>query len=421
MRHSGRLTGCGITAFGADASRYAENVHATMRSNITPTEIPAVYMRGGTSKGLFFHEHDLPAAREERDALLMRAMGTPDRLQIDGMGGSTSSTSKVMIIGRPDTDGVVPYWFGQVGVSEALVDWRGNCGNLTFAVAPFVVNEGVVSVDTGATLATVRLRNMNTGVRIDVDLEVAGGRASLQGEASLAGVPGTSGAITTQYLSPAGGVLGSLLPLGDPVTSLEVHGVHVDVPTVTSSIPIVGHGALASPESQPLHLPVTLVDATNPYLFVAREVIPGAMRPSAELRDDAEFLEMVETIRATAAVACGVATTVEDARREAPVTPRLVLVSEGIDDSDIHAVTVSMQQVHRGIPMTGAMCLAAARAVPGSVVADIAGPSVDGVTLIRQPLGLTRVTATVDASTQLASVGITGTARTLMRGAVNAS
>lgn len=353
-------------------------------------------MRGGTSKGLFVRERDLPPAGPERDDLLLRLMGTPDPLQIDGMGGSTSSTSKVMVIGEPEPGGVVPYSFAQIGIGDAVVDWRGNCGNLTFAVAAFVVDEGIITADPTAHTVTVSLRNENTGVRIDAEVEVHNGRTATHGTTEIAGVPGTSGAITTKYLAPAGAALGALLPLGAAVTSLEVDslGGADAVPVITSGIPIVGHGLLTVREQPRGRLvEVSLVDATNPYLFIARDAVPGADRPASELRADREFLEAVERIRASAAVACGTASSPDAARIEAPVTPRIVLVSPGTDGADIDAVTVSMQQVHRGIPMTGAMCLAAARAVPGTIVERIAGVAPDGVTVIRQPLGLTRVTA----------------------------
>lgn len=332
------------------------------------TGIPAVLMRGGTSKGLILRERDLPHAGPERDSLLMRFMGTPDALQRDGLGGSTSSTSKVMVLGDEGPDGVVPYRFAQVGVAEAVVDWRGNCGNLTFAVAQYAMRERGVGA--------VRLLNLNTGVRVD---------ASTDGDSQL----------TTRYLDPCGSVTGKLLPLGEPLTELQCCGAGAA-------------GVRAS-----------LVDATNPYLFLARDEVAGALRPVEELRHDREFLERIEQIRAEACVGMGVVQRVEDARLLAPVTPRVVLVSRGTDGADIDAVTVSMQQVHRGIPMTAAMCLAAAREIAGTVVHDLAGPAPDGVTQVSHPLGATRVVSTVDAMRPdlgVVSVGITGTARTLMSG-----
>lgn len=342
----------------------------------TAAGIPAVFMRGGTSKGVFFHERDLPAAGAERDDVLLRVMGTPDPLQIDGLGGTTSSTSKVMVVGEPDDAGTVPYSFAQVGIGDAVVDWRGNCGNLTFAVARFAVEEGLAGLQH-------TLLNTNTGVRITADLSSAE-------PVAMPGVPGVAPAVTTSYLDPAGAALGSLLPLGSATTVLDVPGVG--------------------------RMTVSLVDATNPYLFVSLDAVRGAERDEAELRADAGFLELVERIRATAAVAAGAAPSLDVARRVASVTPRIVLVSPGDGESDVAALTISMQQVHRGIPMTAAMCLAAARATAGTVVADLAGVST-GETRVRHPLGISRVRAeTRDGS--IYSVGLTGTARTLMRGIV---
>lgn len=369
----------------------------------------ARYMRGGTSKGLIMHERDLPTAGPERDGVLRRMMGTPDPLQVDGMGGAVSSTSKVMIVGQPDADGVVPYAFAQVGIADAVVDWRGNCGNLSFAVAAFAVDEGLSPVEEGATTTTVRLRNTNTGVWIDADVSVAHGSAARVGDTVVAGVPGTAAPIVTRYRNAGGAVTGALLTFGAPQTEL----------TVT-----IG--------GRELRVSVSLVDATNPYLFVAREAIPGADRPDAELRDDVAFLDAIERLRAEAAVRLGAAGTPESASVEAPVTPRVVLVAAadtGVS-ADIATLTVSMQRVHRGIPMSAAMCLAAARGVAGSVVHEIAGDAPeDGATVISHPLGSVRVVAEFardqraehDGSTaaaSLISVGVTGTARTLMRGTV---
>lgn len=338
--------------------------------------IPALFMRGGTSKGVFFRERDLPPAGPERDRMLLSVMGTPDPLQIDGLGGTTSSTSKVMVIGDPGSDGVVPYTFAQIGIDKPVVDWRGNCGNLTFAVARFVVEEGIAT-------SPVSLLNTNTGIRIDAD--VAASRSDL---IEIAGVPGQAPPITTRYLEPAGAALGSFLPLEHATTDLDVPGV----------------GRVA----------VSLVDATNPYLFLRLDDLP---RASDGVRNDPAFLNLVEHIRATIAVRVGVASSVERARTEASVTPRVILLERDEGDADVTALTVSMQQVHRGIPMTGAMCLAAARAVPGTIVTDLIGASESGITVIRHPLGLTRVTAST-RNGAVTAVGIAGTARTLMRGLV---
>ena len=172
--------------------------------------INAVYLRGGTSKGVFFHARDLPAAGPERDAVLLRVMGSPDPLQIDGMGGTYSSTSKVVVVDEPD-DGVVTYWFGQVDITTPHIDWHGNCGNLTTAVGPFAIEEGLVPAREPVT--TVPLLNGNTGTRIQAEVPVADGTFQVTGEHVVDGVPGTGSAVVTRYLEPAGTTTGQLLPL----------------------------------------------------------------------------------------------------------------------------------------------------------------------------------------------------------------
>ncbi|WP_217136342.1 PrpF domain-containing protein [Leucobacter chinensis] len=364
--------------------------------------VAAVFMRGGTSKGLIVHERDLPPAGDERDALLMRLMGTPDPLQIDGMGGAASSTSKVMVVSAAGQDGVIEYSFGQVGIAQPVVDWRGNCGNLSFAVAAFAVDSGLSPVDDGATETTVRLRNTNTGVRIDAEVAVRRARAARDGDTVIAGVPGTAAPITMRYLEPGGAVTGALLPLVSAQTMFTV---------ATSSGELRVRG--------------TLVDATNPYLFVARDAVPGAHRAPAELRGDETFLAVIERLRAAAAVALGVASSLEAARIEAPVTPRIVLVGPPKEsaEADLETLTISMQQVHRGIPMTAAMALAAARGIAGSIVHDLVGDApANGATVIAHPLGTVRVVAEhaerADGTVHVVSVGVTGTTRTLMAGMV---
>jgi 2-methylaconitate isomerase len=168
-----------------------------------------VLMRGGTSKGVFVRDGDLPAAGADRDRLLLRLMGSPDPMQLDGLGGSHSSTSKVVAVSRserPDTD--VEYLFAQVGTDQELVDYRGNCGNLTTAVGPYAIDEGLVRASGPVT--PVRLLNRNTGTRIIAHVPVTDGRAASSGDCEVAGVPGTGAPVITEYLDPAGAVLGAL-------------------------------------------------------------------------------------------------------------------------------------------------------------------------------------------------------------------
>lgn len=359
---------------------------------MTNRSIPAVYMRGGTSKGVFLHASDLPAAGPKRDELLLKIMGSPDALQIDGMGGTYSSTSKVMII-EPGPGDAITYWFAQIGIDRPMVDWSGNCGNLTTAVAPFAIDEGLIPIQGDVTC--VRLINGNTGVEVHAEVRTPDGRAASIGDLAIAGVPGTGAPVVTRYLNPAGGVLGSLLPTGAQTTVLE------------------------TPDGR---FTVSIVDAAHPNVFVhAADVgIEERLRSVAELNDDHEFLARVERIRGAASVRVGAAADVATAGQSVPAVPRIILVRPGDVDADMSVIAFSMGRVHRGLPMTGALCLTAAAAVKGTVVASvIAVPSDDGRVRIRHPLGVTEAVAeVVPGPDPIRSLGVARTARRLMDGRV---
>ncbi|MCS3444146.1 PrpF domain-containing protein [Microbacterium phyllosphaerae] len=353
------------------------------------TSIPAVYMRGGTSKGVFLHASDLPSAAPERDRVLLGIMGSPDPLQIDGMGGTVSSTSKAVIV-EPGPGDAITYWFAQVGIDTAQVDWSGNCGNLTTAVGPFAIDEGLVTVT--EPLTRVRLINGNTGVEILADVETPDGRAATTGDLAIAGVPGTGSPVVTRYLDPAGGVLGSLLPLGAPTNAIEIPNGMVTL---------------------------SVVDAAHPNAFARLDALGEvAGRSVAELNADAVFLANAERARASATVALGRALDMNDATRNAPAVPRLMLVGPSTDaDADVDIIAFSMGRVHRGLPMTGALCLAAAASIPGTVVAEAAGGPRGGLR-IRHPLGITEAQVEVDPDGAVRSLGVVRTARRLMDGRV---
>lgn len=353
--------------------------------------VPAVLMRGGTSKGLFLHAADVPPAGAERDALVLDLMGSPDPMQIDGLGGTYSSTSKVMIV-EPARDGEVRYWFGQVGIDTPTVDWSGNCGNLTTAVAAFAVDEKLVPAIEPVTVFA--LRNGNTGVRIDAEVPVAQGRVVTRGDLQVPGVPRPGAPIVTRYRDPAGSVTGKLLPTGRPVDEVELDG-------------------------RPLR--VTIVDITTAFVFAGAKdlgVVPG-QETVAELNADAALLDRIERVRGEAARLLGRVTAAADAARESPVVPRIVLVAPPRGQSDLDVVGVSMGAVHRALPMTAALCLAGAVRIPGTVPADFARGATDSVRLTH-PLGTVEVVGEVgtgtDGQTHVRSVGVIRTARRLMSG-----
>lgn len=366
--------------------------------------VPAVLMRGGTSKGLFLHERDLPLAGPQRDALILRLMGSPDPMQIDGLGGTYSSTSKVIIVSaseRPDCD--VEYLFGQVAVDEPRVDYAGNCGNLTSAVGPYAIEEGLVPAQPGDTL--VRLLNRNTGKRIDARVPTAGGEVEVEGAHQIAGVPGSGARILTTYLSPGGAVFGAVLPTGRAVDRLQVSGVG--------------------------DVSVSVVDAAHPYAFVASDdlAIPSDATV-AGLNADPVMLARLEAVRAACAVLLGRSVTPAEAATRSPTVPRLVVVdppgrwhnpsgggTAGVVDVGVRMV--SMGKVHHTCPITGAVCTAAAAWVDGTVVAALAAPRTDQPLRIGHPKGVVQASAavrSVDGEVVVESVTVTRTARRLMAG-----
>lgn len=355
--------------------------------------IPAVLMRGGTSKGLFFHARDLPPPGPQRDDLILDLMGSPDPMQIDGLGGTYSSTSKVMIV-EPGPDSTVRYWFAQVGVDAPVVDWSGNCGNLTTAVAAFAVDEGLVPAV--APVTRLRLLNGNTGVRIDAEVTVEGGKVQTRGAQEVAGVPRAGAPIATDYLQPGGSVTGRLLPTGRVADVID---------------------------QRDGRLTVSIVDVTSAFVFArARDlgVAPGA-QTVARLNGDPGLLERIEQLRGEAARLMGVVDRAGDAAERSPVVPRIALVAPARDIAvaDLEVIAVSMGRVHRAVPLTAALCLAAAARIPGTVVHASTAASGSAVR-IGHPLGRVEVRSDVDVTATggavVNSVGVIRTARRLMGG-----
>lgn len=345
--------------------------------------IPAVYMRGGTSKGVFLHEAHVPEPGPERDELMLAIMGSPDPLQIDGMGGTFSSTSKVVIVGEA-VDGVVPYTFGQVGIEEAEVDWRSNCGNLTSAVAGFAVDQGIVDVE--GENATVPLLNRNSGLRIDADLHLHEGVAATEGDTVVDGVPGSGSPVRTRYLAPSGGVLGTALPSGSARDVLDT-----------------GQGQLT----------VSLVDIAAPYLLVlADDSCPFDVfdRRVEELNSDEAMLAWAEELRRL-----GARLIAEAPFAPSATVPRIAFVKH-CGDGAIAVRALSMGKVHRAVPMTGALCIAGATRLPDTVVSS-AGDAGPGAVEIKHPKGSARVEVEAKGGV-IHSVGVTRTARTIMRGEI---
>ena len=355
-----------------------------------------VLMRGGTSKGVFVSDADLPAAGPGRDRLLLRLMGSPDPMQLDGLGGSHSSTSKVVTLRpseRPDTD--VEYLFAQVGTDQAQVDYRGNCGNLTTAVGPYAIDEGLVLAS--APVTAVRLLNRNTGSRIIAHVPVTGGRAATSGDCVVAGVPGTGAPVVTEYLDPAGAVLGALFPTGSP------------------------RDLVNAPGSGPVW--VSLVDVAGPVVFArADDLGLDPLLAPAAANADPDLLGRLEELRGACAVLAGLAAEPATARAASPALPRVALVGDGDPGrpGDFTLRVLSMQRVHHACPMTVLLCAAAAALLPSTVphaAARLRGDGSQGgdTVVVAHPRGTTAATVRTAGGT-VHSVSVTRTARRLLAG-----
>ncbi len=370
--------------------------------------VRASFMRGGTSKGLFFHWQDLP---DDRDAFLCAAMGSPDPngRQLDGMGGGISSLSKAMLVRRSGRVGVdVDYLFAQVEVGAARIDYGGNCGNLSAAVGAFAVDQGLVQLPDGP--GVVRMFNENTAKRIDCHLTVRGGRAAVLGDHEIAGVAGQGAAIRLDFRDPGGARTGRLLPTGE----------------VSQMLTGPGDGFGGEPGTD---VPVSIVDAANPCVFVPAAALGlDAAAMPADL-DAPETQDLLEHLRAAASVAAGLAETpaaavagrsVPKIAIVGPPVPSRTLSGTGIDAEacDLQVRMISMGKAHLAIPLTGAMCVAVAARLPGSVVAGCARARGAGEALrIGTASGVVPAMAEM-AGAEAASASVYRTARVLMKGIV---
>ncbi len=363
--------------------------------------IAAVFMRGGTSKGLFFHARDLPADQAQRDAVFLAAIGSPDAYgrQLDGMGGGISSLSKVMVASRSErADADVDYTFGQVAVAEALVDAGSNCGNLTSAIGPFAVDEGLIEVADGE--ARLRLYNTNSDRIIESRFAVRNGLAVVEGDFRLSGVSGTGAPIRLDFQDPGGAVTGRLLPTGK----------------VTDRLAVPGHGEIEA----------SLVDAATAAVFVAAADLglDGTELPET-LEAAPALLRRLEAIRQAAATAMGLPATGQSVPKigfVAPPAAAATLVGESLaaDAMHIGARMISMGRPHRALPLTGALCLAVAARLEGSVVERAARGQGAGELRVAQPSGIIGLDARVSKGGEwrAESVTVTRTARRLMEGRV---
>lgn len=325
-----------------------------MNPRMDRRRLAAVFMRGGTSKALMLHRPALPAEQHDWDPIFLRAMGSPDPngRQLDGMGGGLSSLSKVCVLSRSSrADADIDYTFAQVMVKDAHVDYGGNCGNMSSAVGPFAIDEGLVEVADGQ--ATVRIYNTNTDKIIHSTFTVHGGKAQEAGDLAIPGVAGTGAPIRLDFLSPGGASTGRLLPTGNVVDRIDVPGLGP--------------------------VEVSMVDAANACVLVTASSLGlSGLEMPAELEADALAMERLSAIRLQASVAMGLARTIDEARSRtvvpfvgfvAPPMAAQTLSGESLaaDAVDLTARMVSNGQPHRALPLTASLCIAVAASIEGTV------------------------------------------------------
>jgi probable AcnD-accessory protein PrpF len=388
-------------------------------------KIPAVFMRGGTSKGVFFRASDLPTDPGQRDQILLRVIGSPDpyEKQIDGMGSATSSTSKVVLIGpssRDDCD--VDYLFGQVSIDKPVIDWSGNCGNLTSAVGPYAIAQGLLKAARDGT-AVVRIWQANIQKRIISHVPMKDGEVVEDGDFKLDGVTFPAAEIRLEFLDP-GGDSEEASTSGASTPDASASGGMFPTGNVVDHFDIPGFGKVTA----------TLINAGNPTIFVDAESLGlRGDEMQASINGDAALLARCEALRAEAAVRMGLAASLAEATERRPHTPKLAFVapprpyvaSSGrrVESSmiDLTARILSMGKLHHAMTGTGAVAIAVAAVIPGTVVNRLTAIRGSGEIRFGHPSGVTTVGAEAelrDGEWVVARVMISRSARRLMEGHV---
>jgi probable AcnD-accessory protein PrpF len=365
-------------------------------AHVPQIKIPATYMRGGTSKGVFFRLQDLPQSAQvpgaARDALLMRVIGSPDPYgkQIDGMGAATSSTSKTVILSKsskPDHD--VDYLFGQVAIDKAFVDWSGNCGNLSAAVGPFAISNGLVDANRIPKdgVATIRIWQANIGKTIIAHVPITNGAVQETGDFELDGVTFPAAEVQLEFMDPAAeeeGAGGAMFPTGNLVDDLEVPGVGT--------------------------LKATMINAGIPTIFLnAQDVGYTGTELQDAINSDPKALAMFETIRAHGAMRMGLIKHLDEiAKRQH--TPKVAFVAKPADyvsssgkrvaagDVDLLVRAMSMGKLHHAMMGTAAVAIGTAAAIPGTLVNLAAGGGSRNAVRFGHPSGTLRVGAEASQS-----------------------
>ncbi|WP_300523862.1 2-methylaconitate cis-trans isomerase PrpF [Alcanivorax sp.] len=382
-------------------------------SHAPQIKVPATYMRGGTSKGVFFSLTDLPEVAqvpgEARDKLLLRVIGSPDPYgkHTDGMGGATSSTSKTVILAKSDSaDHDVDYLFGQVSIDKPFIDWSGNCGNLTAAVGAFAINNSLVAADRIPEngIAVVRIWQVNIQKTIIAHVPITNGDVQETGDFELDGVTFPAAEVQVDFMDPADGA-GAMFPTGNVVDELEVPGVGT--------------------------FPATMINAGIPTVFVnAEDIGYTGTELQGDINENKEALQMFETIRAYGAVRMGLIENIEEAEARQH-TPKIAFVAKpkaytassgkqiGEGEVDLLVRALSMGKLHHAMMGTAAVAIASASAVPGTLVNLAAGGGERDSVTFGHPSGTLRVGAgaqQVNGQWTATKASMSRSARVLMEG-----
>ncbi len=344
-------------------------------------------MRGGTSKAIFLKKNELPEDPALRDKVILAIFGSPDVRQIDGLGGSDITTSKVAVISPPSRDDAdVDYLFGQVLLKEAKVDWTANCGNISSAVGPYAIDEGMVRITEPVT--SVRIHNVNTHKILVEDVQVKNGCAVVEGDFAIDGVPGTGSMLKLNFAGTAGASTDKLLPTGNPVDYFDVEGLG--------------------------RIPVSIVDLANTVAFVrAEDVKATGIETTPMLRADKELCDRLEAVRQVAAVACGFIKPGEIALEKSPIRPIIAMVSPARDyedygtgalikgeDMDFAARNLFNQLPTDTFPTTATFCITVAAQIEGTLVNQVCKERAHKENVVRfgHSRGINKVEAEVDNS-----------------------
>ncbi|QIZ09148.1 3-methylitaconate isomerase [Priestia megaterium] len=359
-------------------------------------KVPVVVMRGGTSKGVFFNFDDMPSDRSLWDEFMLDIMGSPDSRQIDGLGGANSLTSKAAIIKKSGFEGIdVEYTFAQVSIENQLVDFKGNCGNISSAVGPYAIEQGLVPAIEPIT--TVRIFNTNTQKVIISEVEVENGQVKTDGMCSIPGVPGTGSPIYLSFTNAEGAVTGKLFPTGNSIDVIQTPRGPINV---------------------------SIIDVANPLVFVhAHDVglkgneLPHELTP--------EKLTELEEIRSIAAEMCQFATK-EEATKKSPAVPKLTIIAPPMDYIDVTGVErktenmdctirmMSMQKPHQALAITGAICTTAGAFLNDTILSDTINVKQEVIRLAH-PAGIMETKVDLIAG-NITAIKVVRTARVILEG-----